>query len=79
MTARNVGGTTDRNSLSTRQANGAAVLVEVDAAAVAVLLLVSSYERGQGKFGHGKMLNTQDFETKRKKNQNAPFKRVEGT
>ena len=40
MTARNVGGTTDRNSLSTRQANGAAMLVEVDAAAVAVLLLV---------------------------------------
>ena len=30
MTARNVGGTTDRNSLSTRQANGAAMLVEVD-------------------------------------------------
>ena len=28
MTARNVGGTTDRNSLSTRQANCAAVLVE---------------------------------------------------
>ena len=25
MTARNVGGTTDRNSLSTRQANGAAI------------------------------------------------------
>ena len=40
MTARNVGGTTDRNSLSARQANGAAMLVEVDAAAVAVLLLV---------------------------------------
>jgi len=31
MTARNVGGTTDRNSLSTRQANGAAMLVEVHA------------------------------------------------
>ena len=28
MTARNVGGTTDRNSLSARQANGAAMLVE---------------------------------------------------
>ena len=40
MTARGVGGTTDRNSLSARQANGAAMLVEVDAAAVAVLLLV---------------------------------------
>jgi len=40
MTARDVGGTTDRNSLSARQANGAAMLVEVDAAAVAVLLLV---------------------------------------
>ena len=31
MAARDVGGTTDRNSLSTRQANGAAMLVEVDA------------------------------------------------
>jgi hypothetical protein len=40
MTARDVGGTTDRNSLRARQANGAAMLVEVDAAAVAVLLLV---------------------------------------
>ena len=40
MTARGVGGTTNRNSLSARQANGAAMLVEVDAAAVAVLLLV---------------------------------------
>ena len=28
MTARGVGGTTDRNSLSARQANGAAMLVE---------------------------------------------------
>ena len=37
MTARDVGGTTNRNSLSTRQADGAAMLVEVDAAAVAVL------------------------------------------
>ena len=41
MTARNVGSTTDRNSLSTRQANGAAMLVEVDAAAVAVLFVKS--------------------------------------
>ena len=40
MTARGVGGTTDRNSLSARQANGAAMLVEVDAAALAVLLHV---------------------------------------
>ena len=40
MTARNVGGSTNRNSLSTRHANGAAMLVEVDAAAVAVLLRV---------------------------------------
>jgi len=40
MAARDVGGTTDRNSLSARQANGAAMLVEVDAAAVAKLLLV---------------------------------------
>ena len=39
MTARDVGGTTDRNSLRARQANGAAMLVEVDAA-VARLLLV---------------------------------------
>ena len=31
MTARDEGGTTDRNSLSARQANGAAMLVEVDA------------------------------------------------
>ena len=46
MTARNVGGTTDRNSLSTRQANGAAMLVEVDAAAVAVLLLVRLIAEG---------------------------------
>ena len=49
MTARNVGGTTDRNSLSTRQANGAAVLVEVDAAAVAVLLLVRLIAEGRAK------------------------------
>ena len=47
MTARNVGGTTDRNSLSTRQANGAAMLVEVDAAAVAVLLLVRLIAEGR--------------------------------
>ena len=33
MTARNVGGTTDRNSLSVRHANGAAMLVEVADAA----------------------------------------------
>ena len=57
MTARNVGGTTDRNSLSARQANGAAMLVEVDAAAVAVLrergleprervLFIERYRRG---------------------------------
>ena len=31
MAARDAGGTTDRNSLSARQANGAAMLVEVDA------------------------------------------------
>ena len=49
MTARNVGGTTDRNSLSTRQANGAAMLVEVDAAAVAVLLLVRLIAEGRAK------------------------------
>ena len=29
MTARDMGGTTDRNSLSARHANGAAMLVEV--------------------------------------------------
>ena len=40
MTARDVGATTDRNSLSTLHADGAAMLVEVDAAAVAKLLLV---------------------------------------
>ena len=47
MTARNVGGATNRNSLSTRQANGAAMLVEVDAAAVAVLLLVRLIAEGR--------------------------------
>ena len=47
MTARDVGGTTDRNSLSARQANGAAMLVEVDAAAVAVLLLVRLIAEGR--------------------------------
>ena len=46
MTARDVGGTTDRNSLRARQANGAAMLVEVDAAAVAVLLLVRLIAEG---------------------------------
>ena len=40
MAARGVGGATDRNSLSTREANGATMLVEVDTAAVAKLLLV---------------------------------------
>ena len=40
MAARDVGGNTDRNSLSARQADGAAMLAEVDAAAVAILLLV---------------------------------------
>jgi hypothetical protein len=47
MTARDEGGTTDRNSLSARQANGAAMLVEVDAAAVAVLLLVRLIAEGR--------------------------------
>ena len=42
MTARDVGGTTDRNGLSACQANGAAMLVEVDAMAVAVFLWSSS-------------------------------------
>ena len=49
MTARNVGGATDRNSLSTRQANGAAMLVEADAAAVAVLLQQKDDVRNQLK------------------------------
>ena len=40
MAARGVGGATDRNSLSTREANGATMLVEVDTAAVTKLLLV---------------------------------------
>ena len=44
MTARDVGGTTDRNSLSARQADGASMLVEVDA--VAVLLLVRLIAEG---------------------------------
>ena len=47
MTARVVGGTTDRNSLSARQANGAAMLVEADAAAVAVLRLVRLIAEGR--------------------------------
>ena len=47
MTARVVGGTMDRNSLSARQANGASMLVEVDAAAVAVLLLVRLIAEGR--------------------------------
>lgn len=47
MTARDVGGTTNRNSLSTRQADGAAMLVEVDAAAVAVFLLVRLIAEGR--------------------------------
>ena len=47
MTARDVGGTTDRYSLSARHANGAAMLVEVDAAAVAVLLLVRLIAEGR--------------------------------
>ena len=42
-----VGGTTDRNSLSARQADGAAMLVEVDAAAVAILLLVRLIAEGR--------------------------------
>ena len=40
MAARGVGGATDRDSLSTREANGATMLVEVDTAAVTKLLLV---------------------------------------
>ena len=40
MAARGVGGATDRNSLSTREANGATMLVEVDTAAVTKLFLV---------------------------------------
>ena len=47
MTARDVGGTTDRNSLSACQADGAAMLVEVDAAAVAKLLLVRFIAEGR--------------------------------
>jgi len=47
MAARDAGGTTDRNSLSARQANGAAMLVEVDAAAVSVLLLVRLIAEGR--------------------------------
>ena len=54
MTARGVGGTTNRNSLSARQANGAAMLVEVDAAAVAVLLLVRLIAEGRAKPPMGK-------------------------
>ena len=42
-----VGGTTDRNSLSARQANGAAMLVEVDTATVSVILLVRLIAEGR--------------------------------
>ena len=47
MTASDVGGTTDRNSLSARHADGAAMLVEVDAAAVAKLLHVRFIAEGR--------------------------------
>ena len=40
MAARGVGGAPDRDSLSTREANGATVLMEEDTAAVTKLLLV---------------------------------------
>ena len=40
MSARNVGGATNRDSLSTCHPDGAAMLVEVDATAVTELLLV---------------------------------------
>ena len=40
MSARGVGGAADRNGLSTCNANGAAMLSELDTAAMAVLLLV---------------------------------------
>ena len=40
MAACDVGGATDRNRLSTREPNGATMLVEVDTAAVTKLLLV---------------------------------------
>ena len=40
MAARGVGGATDRDSLSTREANGATMLVEEDTAVVTKLLLV---------------------------------------
>ena len=40
MAARGVGGATDRNSLSTREPNGATMLKEVDTAAMTKLLLV---------------------------------------
>ena len=40
MAARGIGGATDRDSLSTRDANGATMLMEEDTAAVTKLLLV---------------------------------------
>ena len=40
MSARGVGGAADRYGLSTCNANGAAMLSEIDTAAMAVLLLV---------------------------------------
>ena len=70
MTARDVRGTTDRNSLSARQANGASMLVEVDAAAVAVLLLVRLIAEGREVVG--RLLVRKEVEQPQKLAVNAP-------
>ena len=75
MTARDVGGTTDRNSLRARQANGAAMLVEVDAAAVAVLLLDSFFFSGKSclRFD-GTNRENEKVQSRTKKKHKRPYK-----
>ena len=68
--AHDVGGTSDRNSLSARQANGAAMLGEVDAAAVAKLLLVWFIAEFREVFGS--LLVRNEVEQPQKLAMNAP-------
>ena len=74
MTAFGVGGTTDRNSLRARQANGAAMLVEVDAA-VAVLLLDSFFFSGKSclRFD-GTNRENEKVQSRTKKKHKRPYK-----
>ena len=75
MTALGVGGTTDRNSLRARQANGAAMLVEVEAAAVAVLLLDSFCFSGKSclRFD-GTNRENEKVQSRTKKKHKRPYK-----